>query len=172
MKKQISKLVLSCLCVVSMLASVLNVSAANQLYDYSVEKPGYGIVSATSLKVRSAPSTSGTTVLTTLASGSYVMLIGQSGDFYYVQYDTSGSQGYVHKDYVTDNSTPYCLRVSTSGGTLNFRSNPSASSSSICSLQNGTRLAYRTASYDDWYAGVYGNKAGYVSKQYVWTVTR
>lgn len=173
MKKRLKRVVVAMLCMVTMLTSSMSVSAANQKYTYSVDKPGYGtvVISSGTLNVRSGPSTSGTTVKASLPNGSYVMLIGQSSNFYYVQYDTNGNVGYVSKDYINDQSTAYCLNVTTDGGTLNFRSGASTSSSSICALQNGTRLAHKGVS-GDWYAGVYGNKTGYVSKQYVWTVSR
>ena len=173
MTKKFKRTIMAMLCMVTMLASSISVSAAEGKYTYSVDKPGYGNVTVTSgtLNVRSGPSTSGTTIKASLTNGSYIMLIGQSGNFFHVQYDTNGNTGYVHKNYVTDNSTAYCLAVTTAGGTLNFRRGASTSSSSICSLQNGTRLAHRAVS-GDWYLGVYGNQSGYASKQYVWTVTR
>jgi cell wall-associated NlpC family hydrolase len=52
----------------------------------------------TGLNVRSGPSVN-TDVITLISSGTQVVIIGEEGDFYQVQLDTSCT-GYVHKDYI------------------------------------------------------------------------
>lgn len=130
----------------------------------SASKPAYGILSADGA-VYASP-TPGGTALTTISSGKYIMIIGQYGDYYKVQYNTSGSTGYIAKSNVTFKSTSYYLKVNNISSTLNMRSSASTSGTIIASLNANTYLAY-VSETTGWYRGVYGNINGYVSSSYV-----
>lgn len=102
-----------------------------------------------------------------MADDAEVMIIGQSGSYYKVQYNTSGSTGYVEKSAVNFiGNTDYYLQVDISSGTLNMREQTSASSSAVASLPMGAYFAYKNQPNNNWYEGVYGNKSGYTSATY------
>ena len=65
-----------------------------------INKTGYVYNVSSALNVRSEASTS-STVLGTLYSGSSVNIIGESGSWYKITYNSSTA--YVHKDYITEN---------------------------------------------------------------------
>lgn len=160
------------LCLVTVMASALTVSAGTGKYVYSESAPGAGVVTSdTSLRIRSESNTSSIT-LAYLASGSYIMLIGQENGFFKVK-DNNGVIGFSSMDYISDISTPYFLFVTVdSGSTLNFRQSPSASSTRLHSIPNGTAFAYLSSPSSDWKCGVYLNDMGYVASEFVGTSTR
>lgn len=170
--KKLKKISMVLICIMSLMMSVIMVSAAEQSYIYSTNNPGYGVVTATTgLNVRESASTTAT-IKTSLAFNSYIMIIGQSGNWYYVQYDANGSTGYVSKDYVDDQSNPYILQVLLDDGTLNFRSTPSTSGTRLASIPNGKMIPYHSTYSTDWIAAVYGNDLGYVSAAWVLVCSR
>lgn len=121
------------------------------------------------LNVRSGPSTS-YSIVDSLANGSYIMIVGQSPDFYRVMYNTSGSYGYVSKDYVTFQSRDIYLQVTgvDSGSYLNIRSSASTSSGTLGKIPANAYLAYSWVTSDgEWYNAVYGNVNGYVSSDFI-----
>ena len=133
----------------------------------SVSKPGFGMVDLTSgnLHVRQYASTS-SAILTSLPNESYIMIVGVEGDFYKVQYNTSGSYGYVSAKYVDFWQSEYYLRVNNISGNLNMRSYASTSASVVAKIPANKYFAHF---YDvaDWYCGLYGNVVGSVSGDYV-----
>ena len=123
-----------------------------------------GIVTTTSgrLNIRSAPST-GSTVVGSLANGSYVTLISQSGSWWKVEY-ANGKFGYCHADYIRTASGNAATVTATS---LNVRSGPSTSHTAVGYLHNAdTVIVLSTA--NGWSLILYhGTKLGYVSSSYL-----
>ena len=109
-------------------------------YAASASKPNVGVSTTkeSGLNIRSSASTS-SKVLTTLNPKAPIQVVGTSGDFYKVVYNTSGKIGYAHKSYINISSTKYG-KVTTSGGTMNFRASATTSSKKIGSIPNGTIL--------------------------------
>lgn len=125
-----------------------------------------GVVSTASdpLNVRSGAST-GSSVLTMLAKGSYVTLLSKSGSWWYVEY-ADGRYGYCHADYITavDSST---ATVATKTDPLNVRRGPGTSYGWIGSLPKGKTVVVLSTS-NGWSRVLYsGTKTGYVSAQYL-----
>lgn len=133
----------------------------------SIAKPGYGYINVSSgtLNVRESASTNAR-VLASLAKDSAVMIVGQNGSFYMVQYDGNGNYGYVAKNYVKFEQPEYYLTVKNISGSLNMRAYASTSANVVASIPPNRSLAYL---YDvtGWYCGVYGNVTGTVSQSYV-----
>lgn len=146
--------------------NVVNVQAAG-IEKASVSKPLYGMVNLDdgNLNVRQGATTS-SAIIGSLKNYSYIMVVGQEGNFYRVQYDTAGNYGYVSKTYVILASSNYYLVSEVDSGTLNMRDNSTLSSSIRASIPKGTHFAYRETYNEDWFNGVYGNVSGFTSEQY------
>lgn len=147
--------------VVILLASILtlNTKASTQVI-------GAGRVSTTgtNLNVRSAPSYSAT-VKTSLKNNSYISLISESGDFWYVRYSSTG-YGYCHKSYIYHVSSAV-RQVKTTSGSLRVRRSPSTAAEIVDYLPSGAFVTVHTA--DESFAKVIynGGKTGYVSRSYL-----
>ena len=141
---------------------------AQTISDVSVSKPGYGLVTTSDgsgVNVRNAPSLTNSQIIVSAPADSRLMIVGESGDFYKVQYDTQGHYGYVTKQYLTFIPSDYYLQASTSSSNLNMRESSSTSSTIIASIPKGTCFAY-WVEITGWYRGIYGNAFGYTSKDY------
>lgn len=153
------------------LASLLSVSLFASLPKVkATTKPvGAGRVttSATSLNVRSLPSTKAS-VKTTLKRNAYITLISKSGSFWYVRYGEN-SYGYCHADYITQVSTKV-RQVKTTSGRLNVRSGASTSHTIKDYIESG-RYATILSTADNNFAKIIykGNKIGYVHTKYLAT---
>mgnify|MGYP003311093439 FL=1 len=127
-----------------------------------------GVVSVTSgrLNVRSSASTS-SSVVTSLAKGSYVTLISKSGNWWRVEY-ADNVYGYCHADYIkTTAGTPATVKLSS--GSLNVRSGAGTTYGRIASLYNGEVVIVLSSS-NGWSRILFnGTKTGYVSSQYLST---
>lgn len=117
------------------------------------------------VNVRNAPSLTDSEIIMSAPASSPLMVVGESGDFYKVQYDIYGHLGYVSKQYFKFMSSPYYLQTNTSSGNLNMRKSVTTSSAIVASIPRGTSFAYMN-DYPDWYQGVYGNVRGFTSKDY------
>lgn len=91
-----------------------------------VNKTGYVYNTSSGLRVRSGASTS-STVLGTLYSGNSVNIIGESGSWYKIKYNSSTA--YVHKDYITESKPS--VDNNTSSGSGNSSNDNNSSSESI-----------------------------------------
>lgn len=131
----------------------------------SVSAPSVGQCTATTsnLNIRSSASTSAS-VVASLAPNAYIQVIGTSGDFYMVYYNTSGTVGYCSQSYISIVSTKYGT-ASTSGSNLNLRASASTTATILASIPSGTALPIISSS-GDWYCVVYGVTVGYVSSSY------
>ena len=125
-----------------------------------------GIVSITSgkLNVRKSASTS-SIILTSLTKGSYVTLISQSGNWYYVEYADS-KYGYCHKNYIKLDSGKTAT-VKTNSTSLNVRSGGGVNYAIKDSLPKGEFVIVLSTS-NGWSKILYnGTKTGFVSNQYL-----
>ena len=117
-------------------------------------------VNASSLRLRSTPSTTGT-ILDTAPKGDYVIVTGKTGSWYKVNYDLT--TGYMHQDYLK----PYTTRNvelgygSITGNGVNIRSGPGTSSPVIARADTGDR-AYIIGFNQQWYKVIFGDLIGYV----------
>ncbi len=127
-----------------------------------------GIVSVSSgkLNVRKSAST-GSTVLTSLAKGSYITLISKSGNWYYVEY-ADGKFGYCHSDYIKLDSAKTAT-VKTQSTSLNVRSGIGTTYAVKDTLPKGEIVIILSTS-NGWSKILYnGTKTGYVSSSYLST---
>ena len=134
-----------------------------------------GKVSASSLNMRSTPSTSGTKV-TSLSSGTQVKILESLDGWYRVE--VNGKTGYLSSQYVSlaqsqsSAVTPPPVKQESnltgtvSASSLNVRSTPSTSGAKVTSLSSGTQVNI-LESLDGWYRIEANGKTGYVSSQYV-----
>lgn len=143
---------------------------AQTISDVSVSKPGYGVVTTSDgsgVNVRWEANTDSNNIIVSIPNGTNVMIVGEEGDFYKVQYSKDGYYGYMTKEYVKFTSKSYYLKANTSSSPLNMRSGASTSASVLAKIPKGTGFAYVSGSASDgWYRGVYGNVTGYTSADY------
>lgn len=137
----------------------------------SVSTPLPGMVELTSgsLNVRQQASTS-SGIVASLANNTPVMIVGQSGNFYKIMYDTNGHYGYVSKDYIWYGAdyVSYYLKVNNISGNLNMRSGPNTTSSITASIPSNTAFCDLNNFYQSsWYWSLYGTARGYTYKDYV-----
>lgn len=77
-------------------------SNAISLYDVSTNQPVYGVMTSDSSVYEHAYSSSPTVSNLTISSGSSIMIVGYSGNYYYVQYAKYGeAYGYIPVNKVT-----------------------------------------------------------------------
>ncbi len=141
---------------------------AQTISQVSVSKPGYGNISTESgsgVNVRNAPNLVNSDIIISVPNKSALMIVGESGDFYKVQYDTAGHYGYVLKEYLNFVPQDYYLQVNTSSSALNMRAYPDATSNIRTTIPKGTNFAY-VATVNDWYMGLYGNVSGFTVSEY------
>lgn len=127
-----------------------------------------GIVSISSgyLNVRKTASTS-SEVVKTLSKGSYITLISQSGNWYYVEY-ADGKYGYCHKNYIKTDSAKTAT-VKTNSTSLNVRSGAGTSYSIKGTIPKGEIVIVLSTS-NGWSKILYnGTKTGFVSSTYLST---
>lgn len=129
-----------------------------------------GVVSISSgvLNVRKSAST-GSVIVATLPRNSYITLISQSGDWYYVEY-ADGKYGYCHKDYIKLDSGKTAT-VSTQSTSLNVRSGAGTSYAIKDKIQKGD-IVIVLSTTNGWSKILYnGVKTGFVSSTYLSTNT-
>lgn len=133
----------------------------------SVNKPGWGIVAIDSgnLNVRQTASLNAQ-IVASLPANSSVMIVGQEGNFYKVQYNLAGNYGFVSKDYIEFRQEQYYLKVNNITGNVNMRFYASTDAAIVGKVPANTSFAYQ---YDvsTWYSSVYGNVVGAVSGEFV-----
>lgn len=135
-------------------------SSTDQNYS---SQPGTGYVDATSLNVRSEPSTS-SKILGSLAQRASISILGQSGNWYKIQYNNK--EAYVHKSYVSLSSSQGTKQYIVNADALNVRNQPSAQSSVVGLLQNGQIITVQSKQ-NGWYKISYNGKTAYVKKEFV-----
>lgn len=162
MRKTIGILMTVVLCL-SVFPFVPKVNAAEKIYGAGKVTTG-----STALNVRSSASAS-STVKAKLSKNSYVTLISKSGNYWRVQYSSSG-YGYCHADYITTSSTKV-RTVKTTSGRLRVRSSASSSGTVKAYLSSGTQVTVLSTSGNYSKIVYNGTKTGYVSSSYLTTVS-
>lgn len=127
-------------------------------------KAGLVTTSSSNLNVRkSASSTS--SVVTTISKYSYVTILNESNNYYYVEYKDN-CYGYVSKDYITIKSSDSKI-VNTSGYSLNVRTG-AGTNYSVFDKISDNEVVIVLSSTTNWSRVLFeGNKVGYVSNSYL-----
>ena len=121
-------------------------------------------VTASSLKIRSGPST-GYDVVDTLSKGTNLTVIGESGSWYYVELK-NGSKGFASKDYIQKGSGYTTCTIDVSS-TLNVRKGPGKEYDVVTAVKGGEVVKLLDDS-SSWYKiQTTAGKEGYVDGQYV-----
>ena len=135
-----------------------------------VKKTGYVYnLDGALLNVRPKPST-WETPIGTLTQGSSVVIVGESGNWYQIEFNNKTA--YVSKDYITFTApTPETTKqtgyiYNLNGTLLNVRPKPSTSEAAIGKLSEGETVVIVGES-GNWYEIEYNNSTAYVSKDYV-----
>ena len=133
----------------------------------------YGIVTASSLNVRSGPSTKNH-IVGMVVKGTKLTILGTQGSWYRIS--LNGKDGYVHGNYVKletskNETTPppantVIGKATVTASSLNVRNGAGTSHKKIGSLTKGKQveLLEKTGS---WYKIKYGNGTGYVDGKYL-----
>lgn len=129
-----------------------------------------GTVQNGSVNLRAKASTSAS-VVETLAEGTFLTLLGMTGEWYYVS-APSGNTGYVRYDYVLMTGSNMIAQGVVSGSAVNYRTGPGTSYSTIGQLSLDTQLGIY-GMVDGWYKikAMTTGTEGFVSKDYV-TITQ
>ncbi|HHY81768.1 MAG TPA: SH3 domain-containing protein [Clostridiales bacterium] len=131
------------------------------------DKDKIGIVTASSLNIRSGPGTNNHKVGMVI-KGQKVTVHEKVGDWYKITYN--GIQGYVHSSYIKlqeSNETPAAGKTGTvTASSLNVRSGPGTGYSKVGSLSKGTTVTILSSS-NGWYKIQKGSLVGYVSGDYL-----
>ncbi len=159
MKKKITSLIILAAVLLSFAVNPLAASAATA--NSTARRVA---TSSGSLNVRRSASTS-SEIVSSLYKGSYLTLMWQSGDWWYVEFD-DGKYGYCHSDYIQTVSAT-AKTVKTASGNLNVRSGAGTSYSRIDSLPNGEVVLVLWTSGDFSRILYNGTKLGYVSSAYL-----
>jgi cell wall-associated NlpC family hydrolase len=122
-------------------------------------------VSASSLRLRSGPST-GHSTIGTAPFGDYVMITGKNGSWYRVSHNLK--QGYMHESYL---KTYLAKNVELGYGTVtadkvNLRSGPGTSYRSVAQAMSGER-AYVIGFNQQWYKVICKDQVCYIRSDYL-----
>ena len=121
-------------------------------------------VAADSLYLRESP---GGDIITTLSYNTPVAVLSNSSRWYKIA--VNGREGYVSGEYITGTTqTDFSLGTAkiVCSTTVNFRSQPSTSSTVLASMPNGASVNITGVS-NGWFKATYNGQNGYVSADYV-----
>ncbi len=128
-------------------------------------KLGVGFVEASSLRLRSQPSKTSTT-LDYAYNQEVIVVLAKTGDWYKVNYNLQ--TGYMHKDYVRlvtrENAELGYGRIN--GSSVNIRSGPGTGYNSVARANSGDR-AYIIGINNQWFKVIYGSRIGYIRSDYM-----
>lgn len=159
--KRILSIILAFIITITLFSIPLNSSGATH-----TSQAGVVTLSNGRLNIRKTASTE-SLVLSSLSNGSYITLISQSGNWYYVEY-ADGKYGYCHKDYIKPDSGKTAT-VNTSATSLNVRYGAGTNYAIKDSIQRGDIVVILSTA-NDWSKILYdGVKTGYVSNRYLKT---
>lgn len=133
-------------------------AAGTQMY-------GIGFVNSTSLRLRSEPSTS-SSILAVASANECVVVIGQIGDWYHVNYNLK--EGYMHKsflDVLTRENAELGYGVVTGSG-VNLRSGPGTGYRVVSTAAKGAKC-YIIGLNNGWYKVIYGSNICYIRSDYL-----
>ena len=124
-----------------------------------------GTVNASSLRLRSGPST-GHATITTAPKGDYVMILGKTGAWYQVSYNLQ--RGYMHQDHLTGHQAK---NVELGYGVVtadqvNLRSGPGTSYRSVAKAGTGEK-AYIIGFNRQWYKVIAKDQICYIRSDYL-----
>lgn len=126
---------------------------------------GIGFVDASSLRLRSAPSTSASTIAMA-SDDECVVAVSKEGQWYKVIYNLQ--EGYMHEDYLDvltrENAELGYGKVTGSG--VNLRSGPSTSHSRVAQASLGD-MCYIIGINNGWYKVIYGSKICYIRSDFL-----
>ena len=128
-------------------------------------KTGVAFITASSLRLRSSPSTSSSTLDYGYA-GEVVVVLGKTGSWYKVIYNLQ--TGYMHGDYLrfTTRENVELGYGQVNGANVNIRSGPGTSYTSILKANTGDK-AYIIGINNQWYKVIYGSSIGYIRSDYL-----
>ena len=126
---------------------------------------GIGFVTASSLRLRSKPSTSSAT-LTYASANEVVVITEKSGEWYKVIYNLQ--EGYMHSSYlhVSTRENAELGYGKVTGSKVNIRSGPGTSYSAVTRANLGDK-AYIIGINNGWYKIIFGNHIGYIRSDYL-----
>ncbi len=143
----------------------LNISIVSASAAGTEIKTGIAFVDASSLRLRSSPST-GSKTMDYAYDNEVVVLLGKSGDWYKVSYNLQ--TGYMHSKYldaaVKENAELGYGRVT--GNKVNVRSGPGTSYRSLASASINEK-AYIIGINNQWFKVIYGDTVGYIRSDYL-----
>ena len=124
-----------------------------------------GMVNATSLRLRSGPSTSYNT-LDYAYLGEYVNITGKSGAWYKVSFNLT--EGYMHESYLLlyDRKNVELGYGQVNANQVNVRSGPGTSYTALTRSNSGDR-AYIIGFNNQWYKVIIGSHIGYIRSDYI-----
>ena len=130
--------------------------------------------STAKVNMRTGPNTSGTGVITTLAAGTSMQILGETGEWYYILYN--GKTGYAFKAYVKVVSSgtagmpqvgnTLTLISTSTTAEVNFRTGPGTTYPIVRELKKGTAVTIYLIK-DGWCLAACGGDYGYLSAEYV-----
>lgn len=128
-------------------------------------KTGIGFVTASSLRLRSAPSTTSKT-LDYAPKGDVVVILSKSGQWYKVNYNLQ--TGYMHADYLSVRSKENAELGNglVTGTAVNVRSGPSVYDRSLAKANYGD-AAYIIGLNETWFKVIYDRHIGYIRSDYL-----
>lgn len=130
-----------------------------------VKKTGIAFIDASTLRLRSGPSTSAKT-LDYGSRNEVVVLLGKTGEWYHVIYNLQ--EGYMHKTYL-DTTTREDAELGygkLNGDKVNVRSGPGTGYQSLTRASLGDK-AYIIGINNQWFKVIYGNYVGYIRSDYL-----
>lgn len=126
---------------------------------------GIGFVNATSLRLRSEPTTA-SQIVDTAENKECVVIISKAGDWYKVNYNLQ--VGYMHADYLNvltkENAELGYGKIN--GTSVNLRSGPSTSHSKVAVGAKNDKV-YIIGLNEGWFKVIYGEKICYIRSDYV-----
>lgn len=160
MKRLKSILTASIGCIILVCSTLTPVSAAQQELTTHI-----ATVSATSLRLRSGPSTTSST-LDYASNGEYVNVLGKTGSWYKVSYNLT--HGYMHESHLVihDAKNVELGYGRVDGNKVNIRSGPGTSYTAVARGNSGDK-AYVIGFNRQWYKVIYGSKIGYIRSDYL-----
>jgi len=143
----------------------INMVSASAFAAERVKKTGIAFIDASTLRLRSAPSTSAKT-LDYGSRNEVVVLLGKTGEWYHVIYNLQ--EGYMHKTYL-DTTTREDAELGygkLNGDKVNVRSGPGTGYQSLTRASLGDK-AYIIGINNQWFKVIYGNYVGYIRSDYL-----
>jgi len=154
--------ILSMVVACSALISSMSIGASAQERTITTK---IGVVNASSLRLRSGPSTDHKT-LDFAYLGEYVNVTGKNGSWYKVSYNLT--DGYMHESYLLlySRKNVELGYGQVNANKVNVRSGPGTSYSAIAQGNTGDKT-YIIGFNNQWYKVIHGSKIGYIRSDYV-----